>query len=128
MTSYIDAIENSEIETYKTVEEAAVEAAEQQLDMPLPPKYRNIVKAFGVLEIGSDEIFGLGVEGYLNVCETTLQERKLTEGKLDNYIVIQNLGIGILIVIDAQDEVYEYQSGKLKALQMKTDEYILQLA
>lgn len=128
MTSYIDAIENSEIETYKTVEEATVVAAEQQLDMPLPPRYRNIVKTFGVLEIGSDEIFGLGVEGYLNVCETTLQERKLAQGKLDNYLVIQNLGIGVLIVIDAQDEVYEYQSGELKALQMKTDEYILQLA
>lgn len=126
--SFIDEIKNSDVDTFEGVSAEEITAAEQQLGMEFPKTYREILAEFGNLEIGSDEIFGLGVEGYLNVVETTLEERELAKGELDQYIVIQNLGIdGILIVVDENDNVFEYKSGEFKNLLSSTAEYILSL-
>lgn len=126
--SFIDEIKSSNAEIFEGVSDEEITAAEQQLGMKFPKTYRAILKEFGSLEIGSDEIFGLGVEGYLNVVETTIEERELAKGELDNYIVIQNLGIeGILIVVDENDNVYEYKTGDFKNLLSTTAEYILSL-
>ncbi|MDI2587623.1 SMI1/KNR4 family protein [Psychrobacillus sp. NEAU-3TGS] len=123
--SFIEKIRNSDSEVFDGVNEEEILAAEQQLGIKFPKTYREILAEFGSLEIGSEEIFGLGVEGYLNVVETTLEERKLAKGELDKYIVIQNLAIdGLLIVVDENDNVYEYANGNFKNLLSSTAEYI----
>ncbi|WP_337874145.1 SMI1/KNR4 family protein [Exiguobacterium sp.] len=126
--SYLAEIKSSDAETFSGVNEEEVREAEKQVGMAFPETYREIVKEFGSLEIGSDEIFGLGVDGYLNVVETTLKEREIAEGKLDGYLVLQNLGTeGILIVVDEQDRVFEYQLGEFRNLLSSTAEYIKSL-
>lgn len=126
--SFIDEIKKSDADIYKGVSAEEIDAAEQQLGMKIPATYREILSEFGSIDIGSDEIFGLGVKGYLNVVESTLKERELAKGELDQYIVIQNLGIdGILIVVDENDNVYEYKNGDFKNLLSSTAEYILSL-
>lgn len=126
--SFIDEIKNSDADIYKSVSDQEICDAEQKLGMSFPKTYREILSTFGSVDIGSEEIFGLGVEGYSNVVETTLKERYLAKGELDSYIVIQNLGIdGILIVVDENDNVYEYKNGDFKNLLSSTAEYILSL-
>ncbi|MGG3449768.1 SMI1/KNR4 family protein [Domibacillus aminovorans] len=123
--SFIEKIKESDAEVFNGASEQEIVTAEQKLGVTFPETYRTILAEFGSLENGSDEIFGLGVEGYLNVVESTLEERKLAKGDLDKYVVIQNLGIdGLLIVIDENDNVYEYANGNFKNLLSTTAEYI----
>jgi len=126
--NFLEAIRESDAETFASVDEQEIIQAEETLGMRFPETYRAIVHEFGSLEIGSDEIFGLGVQGYLNVVETTMKEREMAEGKLDKYIVLQNIGIeGILIVVDNQDNVYEYRLGEFQDMLSSTADYIKSL-
>lgn len=126
--NYLEEIKNSHAETFDGVSEKEVQQAEEKLGMMFPETYRDIVKEFGSVEVDSEEIFGLGVEGYLNVVETTLKEREVSQGKLNGYIVLQNIGMeGILIVVDEQDRVFEYQLGEFRNLLSTTAEYIKSL-
>ncbi|ACQ70017.1 MULTISPECIES: SMI1/KNR4 family protein [unclassified Exiguobacterium] len=126
--NYLEEIKNSHAETFDGVSEKEVQQAEEKLGMMFPKTYRDIVKEFGSVEVDSEEIFGLGVEGYLNVVETTLKEREVSQGKLNGYIVLQNIGMeGILIVVDEQDRVFEYQLGEFRNLLSTTAEYIKSL-
>ena len=126
--NYLEQIKHSHAETFNGVSEEEIQRAEEKLGMTFPKTYRDIVKEFGSVEIEAEEIFGLGVEGYLNVVETTLKEREMAEGKLDGYLVLQNIGMeGILIVVDEQDRVFEYQLGEFRNLLSSTAEYIKSL-
>lgn len=126
--NFLETIRESDAETFAGVGEQEIIQAEEKLGMKFPETYRTILHEFGSLEIGSDEIFGLGVDGYLNVVETTLKEREMAEGKLDRYIVLQNIGIeGILIVVDKQDRVYEYRLGEFRDLLSTTADYVKSL-
>ncbi|TCI28226.1 hypothetical protein EVJ33_14775 [Exiguobacterium sp. SL-10] len=126
--NFLDTIRESDAETFTGVGEQEVIQAETELGMKFPETYRAILREFGSVEIDSDEIFGLGVEGYLNVVETTLKEREMAEGKLDHYIVLQNIGIeGILIVVDEQDRVYEYRLGEFRDMLSSTADYVTSL-
>lgn len=126
--NYLEQIKNSHAETFDGVSEKEIQQAEEKLGMMFPKTYRDIVKEFGSVEVDSEEIFGLGVEGYLNVVETTLKEREVSQGKLNGYIVLQNIGMeGILIVVDEQDRVFEYQLGEFRNLLSTTAEYIKSL-
>lgn len=126
--NYLEQIKNSQAETFDGVSEKEIQQAEEKLGMMFPKTYRDIVKEFGSVEVDSEEIFGLGVEGYLNVVETTLKEREVSQGKLNGYIVLQNIGMeGILIVVDEQDRVFEYQLGEFRNLLSTTAEYIKSL-
>lgn len=126
--TFIEEIKQSDVDIYKGVSDQEISDAERKLGMSFPKTYREILSAFGSVDIDSDEIFGLGVEGYSNVVETTLKERDLAKGALHSFIVIQNIGIdGILIVVDKNDNVYEYKNGDFKNLLSSTAEYILSL-
>lgn len=126
--NYLEQIKNSHAETFDGVSEKEIQQAEEKLGMMFPKTYRDIIKEFGSVEVDSEEIFGLGVEGYLNVVETTLKEREVSQGKLNGYIVLQNIGMeGILIVVDEQDRVFEYQLGEFRNLLSTTAEYIKSL-
>lgn len=121
-----DQIKQSGAMTKGPITEDVIVEAEKKLGFKFPKSYREIIKALGVISSDSEEIFGLGVEGYLNVVETTLDERQLSNGNLNGFVVIQNLGMeGVLIVVDEKDNVYEYANGKFKNLDCSPAEYII---
>lgn len=123
---FIRRIKQSEADTLEGVSEEQIKKAEEQLDFKLPETFKNILREFGVISSGSDEFQGLGVAGHLDIVNTTLEERELAEGNLDNYAVLQNLGVeGILIVFDEDDRVYEYQNGEFSNLLSTTEEFIV---
>lgn len=121
----LNILDSTDITTVGRIDEDVLAQAEKELKMIFPSSYKEIVKQYGVISTGTDEIFGLGVSGYLNVVESTKEERILADGELDKYIVIQNLGIeGILIVVDENDNVFEYTNGSFTNLFSTTEEYI----
>ncbi|MGE7673450.1 SMI1/KNR4 family protein [Lysinibacillus sp. NPDC094403] len=121
----LNILKNEDITTVGAIDDDIIVQAEKELDMVFPNSYRKIVKQYGVISAGTDEIFGLGVSGYLNVIETTKEERILANGDLDKYVVIQNLGVeGILIVVDENDNVFEFVNGEFTNLFSTTEEYI----
>ncbi|MPQ43548.1 SMI1/KNR4 family protein [Clostridium tarantellae] len=113
MNSINELIKNSNCKTLKGVSEEVIRNAEEELKFKFDDDYKNFLKNFGVLSCGGNEIFGLGVEGYLNVIKITKEERILNPNILDNYIVIQDYNIeGILITLDQKGIVYEFRNGK----------------
>lgn len=121
----IDKIKQSNVDTLNGVSDSEIQQAEEKLNIKFPETFKAVLKEFGIISNGADEFQGLGVEGHLNIVETTLEERKLAEGNLDNYAVLQNLGIeGILIVVDENDRVYEYQNGEFSNLLSTTEQFI----
>ncbi|KPB04503.1 SMI1/KNR4 family protein [Bacillus sp. CHD6a] len=121
----LNILDNADIRTVGPIDEDVITQAEKELNVSFPRSYKEIVKQYGVISAGTDEIFGLGVSGYLNVVESTKEERTLANGELDKYIVIQNLGIeGILIVVDENDNTFEYANGAFTNLFSTTEEYI----
>lgn len=83
--------------------------SEKELNIKYPEEYREFLKTYGYLVIGSNEIFGLGIQGHLNVVNNTLDEIKNNEN-LNNFIVIQNEGIGYLILLNSKGEIFEYSN------------------
>lgn len=121
----LNILDNDDFITVGPIDEDVIAQAEKELNIVFPGSYKKIIEQYGVISAGTDEIFGLGVGGYLNVVETTKEERTLVNGELDKYIVIQNLGIeGILIVVDENDNVFEYANGTFTNLFSTTEEYI----
>ncbi|OCS92494.1 SMI1/KNR4 family protein [Caryophanon latum] len=100
------------------VELSEVEKAEKELSVSFPEDYKELLIEYGAISVGSHEISALGVEGDLNVVELTKEEREFApNNELQEYIVIQNLGIeGLLIVLDSEGNVYEYVNGKFKKI------------
>ncbi|MCT8137601.1 SMI1/KNR4 family protein [Anaerobacillus sp. CMMVII] len=125
MMDVLNILNNADITTVGPVDEEVIAQAEKDLQVAFPKSYKEIIKQYGVISAGTDEIFGLGVSGYLNVVVSTKEERTLANGELDKYVVIQNLGIeGILIVVDENDNVFEYANGVFTNLFSTTEEYI----
>lgn len=94
-----------------------VEKAEKELEFKMPSDYKELLLQYGALAVDTHEIAALGVEGYLNVVESTKQERALAGNQLDNYIVIENLATeGLLIVLDEDGQVYEYRNNTLEKI------------
>lgn len=128
MENQVAKIRQSDAMTIGQITEQELLEAENNLNMKLPASYRKIIKEFGVISAGSEEFFGLGVEGYLNIVETTLDERKLAKGDLEKYVVIQNIGMeGMLIVVSEDDQVYEYTSGNFKNLHSSSGDFVVKV-
>lgn len=86
------------------ISKTEIEQAEKELNFKFPQEYKSFLEEFGYLCIGSNEIYGLGVQGYLNVITTTKAEN------IKNFIVIQNEGTGYLILLNELGEVFEYSN------------------
>lgn len=111
-------IENTKFYSTGSVTIEEIKTAESELSTTFPDDYKEILLTYGALSIGSHEINGLGVTGYLNVVTATESERKLSnDSQLDQLIVIENIGAeGVLIVLDEDGQVYQYAERQLKWL------------
>ena len=81
-----------------------IEAARIKLDAPLTHGYASFLKRFGWLELGGDEIFGLGsdVPSHLDVVANTLSERTEMQPNIPSELIpILNDGFGNHYCIDA---------------------------
>ncbi|MDR6123469.1 hypothetical protein QFZ87_003066 [Bacillus sp. SLBN-46] len=109
--------ENKKVLFTGGVDIQAVEQAEMELAFKMPSDYKELLLKYGALASGGHEIAALGVDGYLNVVELTKKERVLANNQLDNYIVIENLATeGLLIVLDEEGQVYQYQKNALEKI------------
>jgi hypothetical protein len=125
MNSIVDLIKNTECEFVGGTTDKVIEEAQQELKFQFPDSYREILTNFGIISIGSHEIYGLGVEGYLNVVQATQLERKRYPDLLEKYIVIQNLSIeGFLILLNGDGEVFECNNGKIKVISKSLMQYV----
>lgn len=126
--SYQEMFNDKKVLSTGGVESSVIEQAEKELDFKMPTDYRELLMSYGALAIGSHEIAGLGVDGYLNVVTLTNQERLRADGGLDNYIVLENLATeGLLIVLDETGAVYEYRNNKAENLYNNLKSYLEEL-
>ena len=85
------------------VSEDAVRLAETQLNSNIAGSYRQFLKRYGWVDIGTNEIFGLGddVPAYLELCSNTRWERNESFRRLPARMVpVYNDGFGNLYVLD----------------------------
>ncbi len=117
--------ENKKVLSTGGVDIQTVEQAEMELAFKIPSDYKELLLQYGALAVGTHEIAALGVAGYLNVVELTKQERALASNQLDNHIVIENLATeGLLIVLDEEGQVYEYQNNTLEKIYSNFKAYL----
>lgn len=125
MSKIVDTIKGIESEYIGSVSMEVIEEAQRELNFQFPEEYKEILKNFGVISIGSHEIFGLGVENYLNVIVATKSERNRYPNLLEKYIVIENFSMeGILILLNNDGEVYEFYNGKIKLITESLVQYL----
>jgi len=103
-----------------------IKTAESELSTTFSDDYKELLLKYGALSIGSHEINGLGVTGYLNVVTATENERKLSkDSQLDQLIVIENIGAeGVLIVLDEDGQVFQYAERQLKRMYKDLSAYL----
>ena len=126
MSNIVKLINQSEAMTIKKkINSEVIKQAEKELNFKFDDEYKMFLKNFGILSLGTNEIFGLGVEGYMNVIEATLEEREFYGESLEKYIVIQNCGIGnILITLDESGVVYEHRNDENKKIYDSFSEFL----
>ena len=125
MNKIIELIKQSSAKTIGKTTSRDIEKAQDRLHFIFPEEYRAFLEKFGAIVCGSNELYGLGVEGYMNVVESTIQERKLYPKQLDNVVVIKNEGIeGILLTLDEGGNVFEFINGTSKLLYSSFNEFL----
>lgn len=125
MSKIVDTIKGIESEYIGSVSMEVIEEAQRELNFQFPEEYKELLKNFGVISIGSHEIFGLGVDNYLNVIVATKSERNRYPNLLEKYIVIENFSMeGILILLNNDGEVYEFYNGKTKLITESLVQYL----
>ena len=109
MDKIIELIKQKDAKTIGKTSREDIEKAQDRLGFVFPKEYRIFVENFGAMAYRSNEVFGLGIDGYLNVVESTIQERKLYPEQLDNVVVIKNEGVeGILLTLNEDGNVLEF--------------------
>lgn len=99
--------------------------AESILKIKFPSDFVEYVKEFGVISFYGTEWTGLNVKGYLDVVETTLEFRGVYKNTLDNYFVIENLGIdNIITVVNENGEVFEFQNNVINKIANSLVDYL----
>lgn len=125
MNKIIELIKQSSAKTIGKTTSRDIEKAQDRLHFIFPEEYRTFLENFGAMVCGSNELYGLGIEGYMNVVESTIQERKLYPKQLDNVVVIKNEGIeGILLTLDDGGNVFEFRNGTSKLLYNSFKEFL----
>ena len=102
-----------------------IKDAQKMLGITFPEEYVDYVKEYGAISFYGTEWMGLNVDGYLNVVEATMQERKINNDFPTDCFVIENLGIdGIITIADEKGIVYSLQYSKKEKICNSITEYL----
>lgn len=115
----------SDLDCLSGCSEEQILEAENTLKIKFPSDFVEYVKEFGVISFYGTEWTGLNVKGYLNVVETTLEFREVYKNTLDNYFVIENIGIdNVITVVNEKGEVFEFQNGVVNKIGNSLVDYL----
>lgn len=99
--------------------------AQSELEIEFPEEFIDYVKEFGVISFYGTEWTGLNVDGYLNVVESTKQERELNSAFPTDCFVLENQAIdGVITAVDEKGHVYTVQYDKKTSLCDSISEYL----
>ena len=70
--------------------DSQIEEAQKELNLKFPAEYVEYVKAYGAISFYGTEWTGLNVEGYLNVVETTKEEKDINKDFPNDCFVLEN--------------------------------------
>ena len=92
----------------KETNENEIKQAELELGLRFADDYRNYIKQFGCMVIGSREITGISSQKNYNVVSTTKAQRNYNKNIPENSYVIEQLNIdGIIIWQSSNGEVFQ---------------------
>ena len=111
----------------KSVEEKDIKELENKLNLKLDNSMYEYLKNIGSFSYKSKEFFGLGVKGYRNILNATLEERELSESFPKDCLILQNIGIdGLLILVNTKGQVLEWMpSGHKKIISNNLEDFLL---
>lgn len=99
--------------------------AQSELGIEFPEEFIDYVKEFGAISFYGTEWTGLNVDGYLNVVESTKQERELNSTFPTDCFVLENQAIdGAITAVDEKGHVYTVQYDKKISLCDSISEYL----
>lgn len=92
----------------KETNENEIKQAESELGLRFADDYRNYIKQFGCMVIGSREFTGISLQENYNVVSTTKAQRNYNKNIPENSYVIEQLNIdGIIIWQSSNGEVFQ---------------------
>ena len=92
----------------KETNENEIKQAESELGLRFADDYRNYIKQFGCMVIGSREITGISSQENYNVVSITKAQRNYNKNLPENSYVIEQLNIdGIIIWQSSNGEVFQ---------------------
>lgn len=116
------------VHTLEPVASDVILEAEKKLGMTFPSEYREYLSKYGCLSFSSHEMTGLGVDGYLNVVQATLDERGRDSSFPSDCFIVKNLCIdGVLILQNTNGEILEYRKNTSKVIFPSLKDYLLSL-
>lgn len=100
--------------------------AEEQLSFIFPKDYSTYLSNFGAVSFGNCELLGIATQSYLNVVDSTLNERKLNTHFPQYMIIIENYGYeSMLAIMDKDGVVYQWSPTTIKQIAPSFYEYVL---
>lgn len=88
-----------------------IEQAETTLNLSFSPDYRECLREFGAISVGSHELTGFSSDNNLNVVEVTQRNRKRHDVGKNLYVIEETHIDGIVVWQDADGSVYETTPG-----------------
>lgn len=102
-----------------------ISEASKKLNIEFPCDYYEYLLKYGVISFYATQWTGLGVTGYMNVVEATLDQRKLNPHFSKDLFVLEDLAIeGIIIAADTDGRVYEVQMDNQKKIYDSMVDYL----
>lgn len=100
--------------------------AEAMLNISFPNSYKDLLMQYGIISFGSHEWCGLNLPGYLNVVETTNNERTNNIKFPKNCFVLENLAIdGLMILVDENESIFEWNGFENKKIYSSLVDYYI---
>ncbi len=92
--------------------DSQIEEAQKELNLKFPAEYIEYVKAYGAISFCGSEWTGLNVDGYLNVVETTKEEKDMNKDFPNDCFVLENWGFErLLTIVNEKGNVFTIQPG-----------------
>ena len=122
-------IENNDVDfTKNIIDEKFFEVVETEIGFKFGPELKKYVLTYGYLGFEDVEFYGInqnqGIDS--DMVTQTKYLHKYFE-KTENYVAFENIGEGDYVIVDSDDNVFEYDTevGKVKELNVKLFDYIV---